>query len=144
LGFKEMEKMQEIRLTYFFLPYLLHVQSNAGSQNVIVQRTFLFFTYEFIRLPVDLAYQFAGLLELAADNASATPVVVGSIGETNGESVRAFGTAQVKIHLSVRKPNIIRFHLRETVGHRRTVNGCPKISPSEARQFASALRQANS
>lgn len=135
--------MQEIRLTYFFMPYLLHVQSNAGAKDVIVERTFLFFTYEFIRLPVDLAHQFANLLETAAKNAASTPVVAGSVGEIHGESVRSLGTAKVRVQLSVRKSDAIKFGIRETVGRRRRAYGWPTISPDQARQFASALRQAN-
>ncbi len=32
-------------------------------------------TFEFLRLPVDVAHQFADLLDQAANNASTTPVV---------------------------------------------------------------------
>ena len=125
------------------MPYLLNVQSNAGSENIIILRTFFFFTYEFIRLPVHVARQLADLLETAAENASATPVISGKIGAINGESVRPLGTAQVRIKLSVKKRNSIGFGIRETVGRRRTANGRPKISVQEARRFANILRQAN-
>lgn len=135
--------MQEIRLTYFCMPYLLNVPSNAGGADVIILRTFFFFIYEFIRFPVHIARQFADLLEAAAEKAAAAPVVSGKIGEINGESVRPLGTAQVRIRLSVKKFNSIGFGIRKTVGSRRTVNGRPKISVKEARRFANILRQAN-
>ena len=135
--------MQEIRLTYFCMPYLLNVQSNADRENIIILRTFFFVTYEFIRLPVHVARQWADLLETAAENASATPVISGRIGTIKGESIRPLGTAQVRIKLSVKKRNSIVFGIRETVGRRRTANGRPKISVQEARRFANILRQAN-
>ncbi|MEO0803982.1 MAG: hypothetical protein AAFY57_17145 [Cyanobacteria bacterium J06642_2] len=137
--------MQEIRMKYFFLPVLLQVQSNPGGENVIIRRPAVSGTIEFLRLPVHVAHQLAEFLETAAENATATPVVSGQIGEINGDSVRALGTAKVRIRVSVARSNSIRFAIRETVTRlgRKTQHSRPTLSVEEARRFANSLREAN-
>lgn len=134
--------MQEIRMEYFFLPIHLQVQSNPGGEDVVVlQRTFLG-TYEFLRLPVADAHEFAELLETAVENASKTPVDSETIGEINGTFVRALGTGKIRIRLSAKRLGSVRVSIRTAVGLRYTY-GRPKITVEEARRFASSVRQAN-
>lgn len=121
------------------------MQLNPQGENVIVLRPTYFGTYEFIRLPVDVAYKLADLLELAAENAATTPVVTGPVGEVNGASVRSLGTAQMLLKLSVKRPGTVRLRVHQTLQgiHRRTHRSTPTLSVDEARRFAALLREAN-
>lgn len=143
---KDIILAQDIRLKYFFLPITLRVQANPGGEHVIILRPTFIGTFEFIRLPVDVAYQFAYLLDQAADNASTTPVTSGHVGEINGDTVRRLGTAQTRIRLSVKRPDSVRFAILRTIqqGGRSGYRNTPTLSASEARRFANAVRQATS
>lgn len=137
--------MQEIRLNYFFLPIRLQVQSNPGGEHVMILQPTMFGTFEFIRLPVHDAHQLAELLETSAENATATPLVAGTVGEINGIFERALGTGQIRIRLSVKRSDSVRLRIRTSVGSmgRKTGNSTPRISAEEARRFANVLREAN-
>ncbi|TWU56715.1 hypothetical protein Poly51_26320 [Rubripirellula tenax] len=134
--------MNEIRLEYFFLPIYLQLQSNPGSEDVVVDQRTILGTFEFLRLPVQAAFHFAALLEQGADNASSTPVVDGDVGEISGIFVRKLGTGSIRVGLSVKRAGSIRLAIYTTVGRKRH-RSRPKISVSEARRFATFLRQAN-
>lgn len=137
--------MHEIRMRYFFLPVVLRVQADPGGENVIILKPSLFGTCEFLRIPVQVAHQLAELLETGVDNTTATPVVAGLIGEINGICVRALGTGQVRIRVSVKRSNSVRFAIRESFAGlgRKTHYSRPKLSAAEARRFANVLRTAN-
>ncbi|MGB7345954.1 MAG: hypothetical protein WBD20_17180, partial [Pirellulaceae bacterium] len=102
-------------------------------------------TFEFIRLPVGDAHRLAELLETGCQNATAVPMVSGEVGEINGIFVRALGTGQIRIRLSVKRSDSIRFGIRTTLASmgRRTHRSTPNISVDEASRFATILRQAN-
>jgi hypothetical protein len=113
---------------------------------VIILRPTFIRTFEFLRLPVDVAHQIADLLDQAANNASTTPVVSGQVGKVNRDTVRRFGKARTRIRLSVARPNSVRFSILRTIneGGKSGYRNTPTLVASEARRFANALRQANS
>ena len=137
--------MHEIRMRYFFLSVVLQVESNPGEELVVIHQKTILGTFEFLRVPVQVAYELAGFLETGAHNATAAPVVAGQIGEINGIAVRAMGTLEMRIQISVNRSGAIRFGIRQKttrvgrkIGHHR-----PKLSVDEAQRFAKALRDAN-
>ena len=143
---KDFNLDQDIRPTYFFLPITLRVHMNPGGEHVIILRPTFIRTFEFMRLPVDVAHQIADLLDQAANNASTTPVVSGQVGKVNRDTVRRFGKARTRIRLSVARPNSVRFSILRTIneGGKSGYRNTPTLVASEARRFANALRQANS
>ena len=134
--------MQEIRMEYFFIPILLQVQTNPGGKDVIVRQRIFSMNFEFLRLPVNDAIRFAELLETAAGNASNPPIDTEVVGEINGTYVRSLGTGKIRIRLSAKRRDTVRFAVRTKVGLKYQYSW-PKLSADEARRFAKALREAN-
>lgn len=134
--------MQDIRLTQFFIPVRLQVKSDPENEQVIIDQSIFSWKVEFVRLPFHDALKFAELLELGAKNSTATPVVKGAIGEIAGKSVRALGTGQGRIRLSVKRSKSIAFAVRFTFGLK-TQYSWARISAEEARRFAQVLREPN-
>ena len=135
--------MQEIRLTYMFMPIRLQVQSNPGGEHVIILQRTIIGTFEFIRMPGPDAHQLADMLETGAANATATPAILGAIGELHGIFVRALGTGKIRIRVSVKRSNSVLFAILTSVGRRKQYNNKPKLTVDEAHRFAAALREAN-
>jgi len=135
--------MTEIRMTYFFLPMRFEVQTNPGGEDVVIRhRLPLFGSYEFLRVPVNVAFDLADHLETGIENATANHVVKGLVGEVLGASKRLFGTAYMRVRILVKRADSLRFAYRTKIGLR-YYYGSPTIAIDEARRFSVALREAN-
>ena len=134
----------DIRLKNSLLPFKLRVQTNPRSTRVLVERLAVLGRVGFIQLTAVAASQFAELLDLAANNASASPVALGEIGEIEGVSQRRLGVTEVRIRLTVKHAGKIEFEVREQIRGLGTKPrySTPSISSPEASKFGEAIRTA--
>ena len=96
-------------------------------------------------MPPAIASEFAEQLETAAHKASASPSILGRIGEVEGFAQRRLGATEVRIRLAVKHTGKIQFELRQqTQGLGKQSNySTLSISPKEASKFAGAIRSAS-